>query len=81
MYAIRSYYVGTDLYNPSAPGSRLGVGSDEMPENLPEGIEGIHFHVLCESDSYSLEKVLENLENKYAKYLHQVKWVNRNNFV
>jgi len=68
--------VGTDLYNPSAPGSRLGVGSDEMPENLPEGIEGIHFHVLCESDSYSLEKVLENLENKYAKYLHQVKWVN-----
>ncbi|WP_319590985.1 carboxynorspermidine decarboxylase [uncultured Draconibacterium sp.] len=68
--------VGTDLYNPSAPGSRLGVGSDEMPEELPEGIEGIHFHVLCESDSYSLEKVLENLEKKYGKYLHQVKWVN-----
>lgn len=68
--------VGTDLYNPSAPGSRLGVGSDEMPEELPEGVEGIHFHVLCESDSYSLEKVLENLENKYSKYLHQVKWVN-----
>ncbi|HYQ58255.1 MAG TPA: carboxynorspermidine decarboxylase [Draconibacterium sp.] len=68
--------VGTDLYNPSAPGSRLGVGSDEMPDELPEGVEGIHFHVLCESDSYSLEKVLENLENKYGKYLHQVKWVN-----
>ena len=68
--------VGTDLYNPSAPGSRLGVGSDEMPDELPKGIEGIHFHVLCESDSYSLEKVLENLENKYGKYLHQVKWVN-----
>ncbi|WP_320111970.1 carboxynorspermidine decarboxylase [Draconibacterium orientale] len=68
--------VGTDLYNPSAPGSRLGVGCDEMPDELPEGIEGIHFHVLCESDSYSLEKVLENLENKYGKYLHQVKWVN-----
>lgn len=68
--------VGTDLYNPSAPGSRLGVGSEEMPAELPEGIEGIHFHVLCESDSYSLEKVLENLEEKYARYLHQVKWVN-----
>lgn len=68
--------VGTDLYNPSAPGSRLGVGSDEMPEQLPDGIEGIHFHVLCESDSFSLEKVLENLELKYGKYLHQVKWVN-----
>jgi len=68
--------VETDLYNPSAPGSRLGVGSDEFPEKLPEGIEGIHFHVLCESDSFSLEKVLENLDNKFGKYLHQVKWVN-----
>lgn len=68
--------VGTDLYNPSAPGSRLGVGSAEMPGELPEGIEGIHFHVLCESDSYSLEKVLERLETHYARYLHKVKWVN-----
>lgn len=68
--------VGTDLYNPSAAGSRLGVGSAEFPEELPEGIEGIHFHVLCESDSFSLEKVLENLELKFGKYLHQVKWVN-----
>ncbi|MFW5756639.1 MAG: carboxynorspermidine decarboxylase [Tangfeifania sp.] len=68
--------VETDLYNPSAAGSRLGVGSDEFPDELPEGIEGIHFHVLCESDSYSLEKVLANLETKFGKFLHQVKWVN-----
>ena len=68
--------VGTDLYNPSATGSRLGVGSAEFPNELPDGIEGIHFHVLCESDSISLEKVLENLEAKFGKYLHQVKWVN-----
>ncbi|WP_246222810.1 carboxynorspermidine decarboxylase [Maribellus comscasis] len=68
--------VETDLYNPSAAGSRLGVGSDEFPDELPAGIEGIHFHVLCESDSYSLEKVLQNLETKFGKYLLQVKWVN-----
>ena len=68
--------VGTDLYNPSAAGSRLGVGSAEFPNELPDGIEGIHFHVLCESDSFSLEKVLENLESKFGKYLHKVKWVN-----
>ncbi|MBN2635303.1 MAG: carboxynorspermidine decarboxylase [Prolixibacteraceae bacterium] len=68
--------VGTDLYNPSAAGSRLGVGSEEFPKELPKGIEGIHFHVLCESNSYSLEKVLENLEVKFGKYLHQIKWVN-----
>ncbi|WP_238768011.1 carboxynorspermidine decarboxylase [Maribellus maritimus] len=68
--------VETDLYNPSAAGSRLGVGSEEFPDELPEGIDGIHFHVLCESDSYSLGKVLQNLETKFGKYLHQVKWVN-----
>ncbi|MCY1722955.1 carboxynorspermidine decarboxylase [Prolixibacteraceae bacterium Z1-6] len=68
--------VETDLYNPSAPGSRLGVGIDEFPDELPEGIDGIHFHVLCESDSFSLEQVLQKLENKFGKYLHQVKWVN-----
>ncbi len=68
--------VETDLYNPSASGSRLGVGVAEFPAQLPEGIEGIHFHVLCESDSFSLEKVLENLESKFGNYLRQVKWVN-----
>ncbi len=68
--------VETDLYNPSAAGSRLGVGSEEIPDELPVGIEGIHFHVLCESDSYSLEKVLQNLEKKFGRFLHRVKWVN-----
>lgn len=68
--------VETDLYNPSAAGSRLGIGIEEMPEELPEGIEGLHFHVLCESDSYSLEKVLQKLEANFGKYLHRVKWVN-----
>lgn len=68
--------VGTDLYNPSATGSRLGIGSNEFPDKLPEGIEGIHFHVLCESDSYSLERVLENLEAKFEKHLYKVKWIN-----
>ena len=68
--------VETALYNPSAAGSRLGVGIDQMPDELPEGIEGIHFHVLCESDSYSLEKVLEKFEANFGKYLKQVKWVN-----
>ena len=68
--------VETDLYNPSAAGSRLGIGSVEFPDELPLEIEGIHFHVLCESDSFSLEKVLQNLEKKFGKHLHRVKWVN-----
>ncbi len=68
--------VSTDLYNPASSASRLGITIDEMPEELPEGVEGLHFHVLCESDSRALEKVLENLEAKFGKYLDKIKWMN-----
>lgn len=68
--------VSTDLYNPCAAGSRLGVLSDQLPDQLPEGIEGLHFHNLCESDSAALEATLKNLESKFAHQLKQVKWVN-----
>ncbi len=68
--------VKTELYNPASSQSRLGVTSACMPEKLPAEIDGLHFHVLCESDSYSLEKVLHNLEGKFQGYLNQVSWVN-----
>lgn len=68
--------VETDLYNPCAPGSRFGIIRDDMPAQLPEGIEGLHFHTLCESDSYELEKTLKIVEEKFACYLPQVKWIN-----
>lgn len=68
--------VETDLYNPSTPGSRLGIVSDLLGEKLPEGVEGLHFHTLCESSSFDLEKVLEAVEEKFGKYLLQVKWLN-----
>ncbi|HBG87496.1 MAG TPA: carboxynorspermidine decarboxylase [Marinilabiliaceae bacterium] len=68
--------VDTDLYNPSSPGSRMGVSIENMPSELPEGIEGIHFHSLCESNSYSLEKTLEAIERQFASYLKQAKWIN-----
>ena len=68
--------VETDLYNPSSPVSRLGITSANFPGELPAGIEGLHFHVLCESTSFSLEKVLYAVENRFGKYLHQLKWLN-----
>lgn len=68
--------VTIDLYNPTSPISRLGVGSGELKNGLPEGIEGLHFHALCESDSYALERVLLHLERKFGLMLKQVKWVN-----
>lgn len=68
--------VSTELYNPCAPGSRLGITSNQLDKKLPEGVEGLHFHSLCESSSYDLEKTLEAFEARFGKYLSQVKWVN-----
>ncbi len=68
--------VETDLYNPCAPGSRLGMIADQLPPELPSQIKGLHFHTLCESNSYSLEKTLDAFENRFASYLPQMEWVN-----
>jgi carboxynorspermidine decarboxylase len=68
--------VGTDLYNPCAPGSRLGIAAEHLGETLPDDVEGLHFHALCESNSYDLEKTLQSFETLFAKYLPNMKWVN-----
>lgn len=68
--------VDTDLYNPSAPGSRLGVTSDKIGARLPEGITGLHLHNLCENNSYDLEKTLAVVEQKFGYLFGQVKWLN-----
>lgn len=67
--------IDVDIYNPALPGSRFGVEAHELAE-LPEGIEGLHFHALCESSSYDLEKVLEAFEEQFGHLLDEVKWVN-----
>lgn len=68
--------VTTELYNPCSPNSRLGVSSEHFGAKLPEGIEGLHFHALCENDSYTLEKTLQAFEKKFGHLLPQCKWVN-----
>jgi carboxynorspermidine decarboxylase len=68
--------VETDMYNPCVPGSRLGVTRDHLGEQLPEGIDGIHFHTLCENGSDVLERTLEALESRFGDLLHQAKWLN-----
>lgn len=68
--------VQTEMYNPCASGSRLGLSVENLGDSLPEGVEGLHFHALCENDSYTLEHVLENFERLYGKYLTQCQWVN-----
>lgn len=68
--------VTTDLYNPAIPGSRLGILAEDMPAHLPEGIEGLHFHTLCENNSYALENCLKAFEGKFAPLIRECKWVN-----
>lgn len=68
--------VATDLYNPCAPGSRLGVVSELLGKKLPIGVEGLHFHTLCESNSFDLEKTLSVVEQKFGKYFSQINWLN-----
>ncbi len=70
--------VETDLYNPCVPGSRLGVTAEQLAARggLPEGIEGLHFHVLCESRPEHLRLALEAVERHFGNYLDRVKWLN-----
>lgn len=68
--------VQTEIYNPALPGSRFGVLNIQLPDALPEGIEGFHFHTLCESTSYDLEETLKKVEEKFGKYLPHLKWLN-----
>lgn len=68
--------VETDLYNPAGPFSRLGVTRREFRMDLMDGVDGLHFHTLCEKDSDTLERTLEVLERNFGDVLSQVKWVN-----
>ena len=68
--------IETDIYNPCVPGSRFGESASALAEGLPDGIEGLHFHALCESDSHDLAKVLDALKEQYGHLLPKVKWLN-----
>ena len=72
----RCSVIATDLYNPALPGSRFGASAAELAQGVPQGIEGLHFHALCESTSYDLEKVLAAFEKQFGHLLPQIKWVN-----
>lgn len=64
------------IYDPCAPGSRLGIRIGDMPEVLPPEIEGFHMHTLCEQQVDDLYITFEAMEKKYGKYLKQLKWLN-----
>ena len=67
---------GHAIYDPCAPGSRLGVTLDNFePDNL-DGLAGLHFHTLCEQNSDDLKTTLQAVDAKFGKYLAHMKWLN-----
>ncbi len=68
--------VETDIYNPCIPGSRMGSRAESFTEELFEGLEGIHFHTMCEQNSDVLERTLPHVIKRFDKYLKKCKWVN-----
>ncbi len=68
--------IETKLYNPCIPGSRFGVTLSRFePEEL-EGIDGLHFHTMCEQNSDVLERTVRVVDEKFGKYIGRMKWIN-----
>ncbi len=65
-----------EKYNPCGLHSRLGVKIENFDESILDICEGLHFHALCEQGAEALESVLIEFENRFEKYLSQMKWIN-----
>ena len=69
--------VEVDLYNPCAPGSRMGTTKANFDEKALDGITGLNFHTMCEQDSYTLERTLVHVEAKFGEFIRKkCKFVN-----
>ncbi|MCG7334571.1 carboxynorspermidine decarboxylase [Sporosarcina sp. ACRSM] len=68
--------IEVDMYNPCFTHSRFGVTLDNFEPDQLDGIDGFHFHTMCEQNSDTLERTLQVIEEKFGKYLHQMKWLN-----
>lgn len=66
----------TPLYDPCAPGSRLGITAAQLKEQDLRDVEGFHIHALCESDSYATERMLNAIEQQFSEYFAKLKWLN-----
>lgn len=67
---------GHEIYDPCSPGSRLGIRRCNLPDHLPKGAQGIHFHTLCEQGSEPLAATVKAVEENFGNYLREAKWVN-----
>ncbi len=68
--------IETDLYNPCIKGSRFGITIDKLKDSDLSGIDGLHFHTMCEQNSDVLARTLAIVEQKFGPLLHKMKWIN-----
>ncbi|MDE6103121.1 MAG: carboxynorspermidine decarboxylase [Oscillospiraceae bacterium] len=68
--------IETDIYNPCFKGSRMGVTLKNFDESKLDGISGLHFHTMCEQNSDTLERTVKVVDEKFGKYLKNMKWIN-----
>ncbi len=68
--------IKTDIYNPCFKNSRLGVTLENFEPDMLEGIDGLHFHTMCEQNSDVLERTIKVVDEKFGKYISQMKWLN-----
>lgn len=68
--------VAVPLYNPCIPGSRFGIKPEDLAGEDLSGIDGLHFHALCEQNADVLDRVLTSFEQHFGRYIPLMKWVN-----
>ena len=68
--------IAVEMYNPCALGSRLGIRREHLDADDLDGIEGLHFHTMCEQNSDVLERTLPHFEEKFGDLIPRMKWVN-----
>ncbi|MCP4446262.1 MAG: carboxynorspermidine decarboxylase [Myxococcales bacterium] len=68
--------VTTSIYDPCAPGSRLGITREQLGSPLPDGITGLHFHTLCELGADALQRTLAAVEQRFGDLLPGLTWMN-----
>ena len=67
---------GHAIYDPCAPGSRMGIRACDFTDELADLVDGLHFHTLCEQNSDDLETTLRAVEEKFGKWLFKMNWLN-----
>lgn len=68
--------IDTDIYNPCFTGSRLGITPEQFQSDQLDGIDGLHFHTMCEQNSDTLERTLKVVDDTFGSYIKQMKWLN-----